>query len=164
MRKEDERDEKKKKCHEKLIRLCCWIIRHLEFSFLFFVNLSMIPFFRIINPKKIVLFFFSLITSFFCRCFPRVFFFLNEFLLVKFQLCKRGGKKPWEETRTSWASEIFFFTPPKMFLNKRRNSKSFADEKFNQCSHTLSTKRRRRKKGFLFGVVICSSIVDWTAE
>jgi magnesium-transporting ATPase (P-type) len=105
MGKEDERDEKREKknqknCHEKLIQLCCWIIRHLEFSFLFFVNLLMIPFFRINNPKKNSVFFLFLLLIFFLPLFSSCFFF-NEFLLVKIQICKREGRKPWEETTTS---------------------------------------------------------------
>ena len=111
--------KRKKKCHEKLIRLCCWIIRHLEFSFLFFVNLSMIPFFSYHQPKEnCFVFFFSYYFFFFLPLFSSCFFFLNEFLLVKFQLCKRGGKKPWEETRTSWASEIFFLLRQKCSSTK----------------------------------------------
>jgi hypothetical protein len=30
--------------------------------------------------------------------------------------------------------------------------------------HTIDPKEEEKKNGFLFGFVICSSIVEWTAE
>ena len=151
--------KRKKKCHEKLIRLCCWIIRHLEFSFLFFVNLSMIPFFFVSSTqRKLFCFFFSLITSFFfLPLFSSCFFFFKRVSSCEISTVQTGGKKPWEETRTSWASEIFFLLRQKCSSTKEEIPNRL--QMRNSISAPTHYRQKEEEEKRVFFLVLLSALI-----